>query len=80
MCFLLFSGIIIVAFYFYTFFNMALDNFWKKKATDTSKEQERIAKEQERKDFELISKTEKILFEKYKNIQKFDRAINKIKL
>ena len=59
---------------------MALDDFWKKKATDTSKEQERIAKEQERKDFELISKTEKILFEKYKNIQKFDRAINKIKL
>ena len=68
-----------MAFYFYTFFNMVLDNFWKKKATDTSKEQERIAKEQERKDFELISKTEKILFEKYKNIQKFDRAIKWIK-
>ena len=58
---------------------MALDDFWKKKATDTSKEQERIAKEQERKDFELISKDEKILFDKYKNIKNFDKAIKWIR-
>lgn len=37
------------------------------------------SKEKERKDLELISKAEKILFEKYKDINNFDKAIKRIK-
>jgi hypothetical protein len=58
---------------------MGFDDFWKKKTNDVAKEQERIAKEQERKDFELISKAENLLLKKYENIQKFDKAIKRIK-
>jgi hypothetical protein len=36
---------------------------------------ELTAKEQERKDLEYISKAENILFDKYKNIKNFDKAI-----
>jgi hypothetical protein len=45
-----------------------IDNIWKEKMNG-------VSKEQERKDFELISKTENILLKKYENIRNFDRAI-----